>query len=66
MKGSEENDLTQWEVFGAPTLPLSDDREVPSPEVNEEVHVHGKKYWSDRVMTVRLENAEVQRGKQWD
>eukprot|EP00973_Karenia_brevis_P037260 5136877-Karenia_brevis.AAC.1 len=44
LTGSEENDLTQWEVLGVPSLPLSDDRSPPSADVNEEVPIFDEKY----------------------
>eukprot|EP00973_Karenia_brevis_P090444 12402620-Karenia_brevis.AAC.1 len=63
--GSEENDLTQWEVLGVPSLPLSDDRALPSADANEEVPVFDEKYWFDQVAALRQENADLQSGKQW-
>eukprot|EP00973_Karenia_brevis_P088633 12288890-Karenia_brevis.AAC.1 len=63
--GNEENDLTQWEVLGASSLPLSDDHLLPSADSGEEIPVFDEKYWFDQVAALRQENAELQSGKQW-
>eukprot|EP00973_Karenia_brevis_P010393 1409967-Karenia_brevis.AAC.1 len=65
MTGSEENDLAQWEVLGASSSPLSDDRTLPSADVNGGDPVFDEKYWFDQVAALRQENADLQLGKQW-